>query len=96
MANHSYISSKVKRKSKGKGKSKKANKKGSRIYKGGAKYYTSADDPDRDSVDDRMESVLAKLGIENTPEDKQFGWLSIGIAGILAIGGIGYILLKKK
>ena len=77
-------------------RSTKACKKGSRRYKGGAEYYTPAGDPDRDSVDSRMESVLGKLGIENTPDNKQSGWLSIGIAGILAVGGIGYLVLKKK
>ena len=74
----------------------KTNKRRSRRYKGGAEYYTPAGDPDRDSVDDKMESALGKLGIENTPEDKQTGWLSIGIAGILAVGGIGYLVIKKK
>ena len=79
-------------------RTKRYNKKGkkSRRYKGGAEYYAPIGDSDRDSVDVRMESGLGKLGIENTPEDKQTGWLSIGIAGILAVGGIGYLLLKKK
>ena len=77
-------------------KNNKTNKRRSRRYKGGAEYYTPAGDPDRDSVDDRMESTLGKLGIENTPDDKQHGWLSIGIAGILAVGGIGYLVIKKK
>ena len=76
-------------------KNKKSNKR-SRKYKGGAEYYAPVGDSDRDSVDEKMESTLAKLGIENTPDDKQHGWLSIGIAGILAVGGIGYLLLKKK
>jgi hypothetical protein len=89
-----YVSSKVKRK--GKGKTRKANKKGNRIYKGGAEYYFSSSNSDRDSVDNKMESALDKLGISNSSEDKQFGWLSIGVTGILAIGGIGYVLLKKK
>ena len=43
-----------------------------------------------------MQQTLAKLGIENTPEGGQSGWLSIGIAGMLAVGGIGYLVLKKK
>jgi hypothetical protein len=79
-------------------RTKRYNKKGkkSRRYKGGAEYYAPIGDSDRDSVDVRMESGLGKLGIENTPDDKQTGWLSIGIAGILAVGGIGYLLLKKK
>ncbi len=79
-------------------RTKKYNKKGkkSRRYKGGAEYYAPVGDPDRDSVDAGMESVLGKLGISNAPEDSQTGWLSIGIAGILAVGGIGYLLLKKK
>ena len=77
-------------------KSKKASKRRTKRYKGGAEYYTPAGDPDRDSVDSRMETTLGKLGISNAPEGEQSGWLSISIAGILAIGGIGYLLLKKK
>jgi len=77
-------------------KSTKASKKRSRRYKGGAEYYAPVGDSDRDSVDAGMESVLGKLGISNTPDDNQYGWLSIGIAGILAVGGIGYLVLKKK
>ena len=80
-------------------RTKRYNKKGkkrSRRYKGGAEYYAPVGDSDRDSVDAGMESVLSKLGISNAPEGEQSGWLSISIAGILAIGGIGYLLLKKK
>jgi len=93
MVNHSYVSSKVKRK--GKGKTRKANKKRSKIYKGGAEYYAPLGDSDRDSIDEKMESALSNFGISNTPEYKQSGWLSIGI-GMLAIGGVVYVLLKKK
>ena len=79
-------------------KTKRYNKKGkkSRKYKGGAEYYAPVGDSDRDSVDEKMQQTLAKLGIENTPEGGQSGWLSIGIAGMLAVGGIGYLVLKKK
>lgn len=77
-------------------KRSKRNYKRSKKYKGGAEYYTPVGDPDRDSVDVRMESALGKLGISNTTEDNQTGWLSIGIAGIIAVGGIGYLILKKK
>jgi hypothetical protein len=77
-------------------KGKKTNKRRTKKYKGGAEYYTPVGNPDRDSVDEKMESALGKLGIENTPEGGQTGWLSIGIAGILAVGGIGYLVLKKK
>jgi len=90
MVNHSYVSSKVKRK--GKGNTRKANKKGSKIYKGGADYYFSSSNSDRDSIDKRMETVINALGIS---EDEQSGWLSIGI-GMLAIGGVMYVLLMKK
>ena len=77
---------------------KRYNKKGkkNRRYKGGAEYYAPVGDSDRDSVDEKMQQTLAKLGIENTPEGGQSGWLSIGIAGMLAVGGIGYLVLKKK
>jgi preprotein translocase subunit Sss1 len=93
------VSSKVKRK--GKNKSKKANKKRSRIYKGGvsSRYYAPLGDSDRDSIDEKMESELRKFGISNTPEDKQYGSLSTGIGigiGSLVIGGIGYLLFKKN
>ena len=97
MVNHSYVSSKVKRK--GKNKSKKANKKRSKIYKGGAEYYAPLGDSDRDSIDEKMESALGELGISNTHEDKQYGSLSTGIGrgiGSLVIGGIGYVLFKKN
>jgi|688.fasta_scaffold802649_2 hypothetical protein len=76
-------------------KNKKSNKR-SRRYKGGAEYYAPVGDSDRDSVDAGMESALGKLGISNAPEGEQSGWLSISIAGIIAVGGIGYLLLKKK
>ena len=76
-------------------KVKNNNKRSSR-YKGGAEYYAPVGDPDRDSVDEKMQQTLSKFGIENTPDNKQTGWLSIGIAGILAVGGIGYLVLKKK
>jgi hypothetical protein len=77
-------------------KSKKNNKRKSRRYKGGAEYYAPVGDSDRDSVDAGMENALGNLGISNAPEGEQSGWLSIGIAGIIAVGGIGYLLLKKK
>ena len=77
-------------------KSKKASKRRTKRYKGGAEYYTPAGDPDRDSVDSRMETTLGKLGISNAPEGEQSGWLSVGIAGILAVGGIGYLIIKGK
>ena len=79
-----------------KSRNTKASKRRTKRYKGGAEYYTPAGDPDRDSVDDRMESVLGRIGISNAPDDKQYGWLSVGIAGIIGIGGIGYLLFKKK
>jgi N-acetylglutamate synthase-like GNAT family acetyltransferase len=89
------------RKRKGKNKSKKANKKRSRIYKGGvsSRYYAPLGDSDRDSIDEKMESALGELGISNTHEDKQYGSLSTGIGigiGSLVIGGIGYLLFKKN
>jgi len=75
---------------------KKTNKKRSRRYKGGAEYYADVGDSDRDSVDAGMESALKKLGISNAPEGEQSGWLSISIAGIIAVGGIGYLIIKGK
>lgn len=77
-------------------KSYKKSSKRSRRHKGGAEYYAPAGDPDRDSVDVGMENALAKLGISNTPEDKQTGWLAVSIGGILAVGGIGYLLIKGR
>ena len=79
-----------------KSRNTKASKRRTKRYKGGAEYYAPVGDSDRDSVDEKMESTLAKFGIENTPEGGQAGWLSIGIAGMLAVGGIGYLVLKKK
>jgi hypothetical protein len=78
-------------------RSKKTNKKRmTKRYKGGGEYYNPVGDSDRDSVDAGMENALGRVGISNALEGEQSGWLSIGIAGILAIGGIGYLLLKKK
>jgi hypothetical protein len=80
-------------------KSRKNNKrtnKGNRRYKGGAEFYAPVGDPDRDSVDVGMENALAKLGISNAPEGEQSGWLSVSILGIIAVGGIGYLLIKGK
>jgi preprotein translocase subunit Sss1 len=42
-----------------------------------------------------MESVLARIGVSNTPDNKQYGWLTVSVAGIIGIGGIGYLLFKK-
>jgi hypothetical protein len=84
------------KKSKSYKKSKKSCKRRTKRYKGGAEYYAPVGDSDRDSVDAGMESVLGRIGISNAPDDKQYGWLSVSIAGIIGIGGIGYLLLKKK
>jgi hypothetical protein len=72
--------------------SNKRNKK----HKGGAEFYAPVGDPDRDSVDSKMESVLARIGVSNSPEGEQSGWLSVSILGIIAVGGIGYLLIKGK
>jgi hypothetical protein len=77
-------------------KSKKSCKRRTKRYKGGAEYYAPVGDSDRDSADARMENTLGRIGVSNAPEGEQSGWLSIGIAGIIGIGGIGYLLLKKK
>jgi hypothetical protein len=77
-------------------KNKKNSKRKTKRYKGGAEYYAAEGDPDRDSVDIGMESALGRIGVSNAPDDKQYGWLSVSIAGIIGIGGIGYLLLKKK
>lgn len=79
-------------------KSNKSHKKTkrSRRYKGGAEFYAPVGDSDRDSVDVGMERALGKLGISNAPDDKQTGWLAISIGGILAVGGIGYLIIKGK
>ena len=76
-------------------KNNKRSKK-NRRHKGGAEYYAPVGDPDRDSVDVGMENALAKLGISNAPEGEQKGWLAVSIGGILAIGGIGYLLIKRR
>jgi hypothetical protein len=43
-----------------------------------------------------MEETLAKLGISNAPEGEQKGWLAVSIGGILAVGGIGYLIIKGR
>lgn len=68
----------------------------SRNRRGGAEFYTPFGNSDRDSVDSAMEETLAKLGISNAPEGEQKGWLGVSIAGILAIGGIGYLIIKQR
>jgi hypothetical protein len=73
----------------------KNNNKRTKRIKGGAEYYAPVGDSDRDSVDAGMESVLARIGISNTPDNKQYGWLTVSVAGIIGIGGIGYLLFKK-
>ena len=77
-------------------KSKKASKRRTKRYKGGAEYYAEVGDEDRDSVDASMESALGKLGISNVKEGSQIGWLSIGISGIIGVGAIAYLLIKKR
>jgi hypothetical protein len=74
---------------------KKNSKKRTKRIKGGAEYYAPVGDSDRDSVDAGMESVLARIGISNTPDNKQYGWLTVSVAGIIGIGGLGYLLFKK-
>lgn len=64
-------------------------------YKGGANYYTPFGDSDRDSVDDKMQNVLAKFGIENTSDNNQTGWAVGGILGVGAVISILYFTLKK-
>jgi len=75
---------------------KKTNKRRTKRYKGGAEYYAEVGDEDRDSVDASMESALGKLGISNVKESSQIGWLSIGISGIIGVGAIAYLLIKRK
>jgi len=75
---------------------KKSNKRRTKRYRGGAEYYAAIGDEDRDSVDVGMESALGKLGISNVKEGSQIGWLSIGISGIIGVGAIAYLLIKKK
>ena len=58
-------------------------------------YYTPVGDPDRDSVDDKMQNVLAKFGIENTSDNNQTGWAVGGILGVGAVISILYFTLKK-
>ena len=79
-------------------KSKRIYKKGkkSRKNRGRGEYYTAIGDSDRDSVDSAMEETLAKFGISNAPEGEQKGWLAVSIIGILAIGGIGYLVIKGR
>lgn len=78
-------------------KTKKQRKiKNSRKYKGGAQYYAEEGDPDRDSLDVKMQEVLGRIGISNAPDDKQYSWLSIGIAGIIGVVGLGYLVIKKR
>ena len=64
-------------------------------YKGGADYYTPVGDPDRDSVDDKMQNVLAKFGFQNTSDNNQTGWAVGGIVGVGAVISILYFTLKK-
>ena len=77
-------------------KNKKGNKRRTKRYKGGAEYYAAVGDEDRDSVDAGMESALGKIGISNVKESSQIGWLSIGISGIIGVGAIAYLLIKKR
>jgi hypothetical protein len=63
--------------------------------KGGANYYTPVGDSERDSVDDKMQNVLAKFGIENTSDNNQTGWAVGGILGVGAVISILYFTLKK-
>ena len=79
-----------------KSRSTKASKRRTKRYKGGAEYYADVGDEDRDSVDAGMESALGKLGISNVKEGSQIGWLSIGISGIIGVGAIAYLLIKKR
>ena len=74
----------------------KKNTKRSRKYKGGAQYYTEEGDPDRDSMDVKMQSALGRLGITNAHEGEQSGWLAVSIGGIAAIGGIIAFLIIKR
>lgn len=79
-------------------KSKRIYKRGkkSRKTRGRGEFYTAVGDSDRDSVDSAMEETLGKLGISNAPEGEQKGWLAVSIGGILAVGGIGYLIIKGR
>ena len=74
---------------------KNNNSRRSKRYKGGANYYTPVGDPDRDSVDDKMQNVLEKFGFQNTSDNNQTGWAVGGIVGIGAVISILYFTLKK-
>jgi len=74
---------------------KRSNKRIKR-HKGGAEFYAPVGDPDRDSVDSQMEKVLGRIGVSNSHEGEQTGWLSVSILGIIGIGGIAYLIIKGK
>jgi hypothetical protein len=64
--------------------------------KGGGEYYTDVGDEDRDSVDAKLQTALANVGVSNAPDNNQPVWLGIGIGGILAVGGILFLVIKKR
>jgi len=75
---------------------KKTNKKRTKRYKGGAILYNEVGDEGRDSVDEQAEGLWREIGIANVKEGSQIGWLSIGISGIIGVGAIAYLLIKKR
>jgi len=61
------------------------------------RYYTEVGDPDRDSVDVRMEETFTKMGIPNTNKyDNQNGWLAIGVVGVIGVILLGGVVIRSR
>jgi len=64
---------------------------------GDNRYYTEVGDPDRDSVDVKMEQKFTEMGIPNTKKfDKQNGWLAVGFVGVIGVILLGVTVIKRR
>jgi ElaB/YqjD/DUF883 family membrane-anchored ribosome-binding protein len=84
------MTAKHKRYNKKSRKSKVVGKRG-----GDNRYYNEVGDPDRDSVDEKMEKWFT--GAPNTDKyDNQNGWLAIGVIGAIGAVLIGVSVIKRR
>jgi ElaB/YqjD/DUF883 family membrane-anchored ribosome-binding protein len=76
-------------------KSPRKSRKMKKTRGGDNRYYNEVGDPDRDSVDERMEEKFK--GIPNTTKyDNQNGWLAVGVIGVIGVILLGVTVIKRR
>jgi hypothetical protein len=61
------------------------------------RYYTEVGDSDRDSVDARMEETFTNMNIQNRHKyDNQYGWLAVGVVGVIGVILLGGVVIRSR